>query len=295
MTDRDWLLLKTIAEEHSITKAADRLYISQPALTYRVKLLEQEFKTKILIRTPNGVILTPQGEYLLNYAKEMILRLTRVKEQIISFGDTVKGPLRIGSSAIFANFELPQLLQGFLRLFPETEIFLKTGMSKQVRKMLEHEEVTVAIIRGDPEWKEAKHLLFSEPVCLVSTSNLEVEALPDYPRIIYGTDSSLQMLVSEWWRKTFIQPFTESMVVDTMDTCRRMVQHNLGWAIMPSIGMSQFDDLLMRPLFWPDGSPLIRKTWLCYSKYTEELPTVRAFIDFVLDRFGATQALQEES
>lgn len=287
MNDRDWLLLKTIAEERNITKAADRLYVSQPALTYRVKLLEREFRTTLLIRTPNGVILTPQGEFLLAYAEEMLLRLTKTKEQLASFGNTVKGPLRIGSSAIFANYELPQLLHGFRDLYPETEIFLKTGMSRQVRRMLEHEEVAVAIIRGDPEWKEEKHLLFDEPVCLVSKKPLDVEDLPKQPRIIYGTDSSLQSLVAEWWRKTFTQPFKESMAVDTMDTCRRMVQQNLGWAILPSIGLNEFDDLQLRPLFWPDGSPLIRKTWICYGSYAKQLPTVRAFIDFVLARFAA--------
>jgi len=287
LNDRDWIILKTIAEERNITKAAERLYVSQPALTYRLKLLEREFRVKILIRTPNGVILTPQGEYLLTYSNEMLLRLTKMKEQLASFGDKVKGPLRIGSSAIFANYELPQLLHGFRELYPETEIFLKTGMSKQVRRMIEHEEVAVAIIRGDPEWKEEKHLLFDEPVCLVSKTPLEVEDLPNHPRIIYGTDSSLQSLVSEWWRKTFARPFIESMAVDTMDTCRRMVQQNLGWAILPSIGLSEFDDLLLHPLFWPDGSPLIRKTWICYGAYAKELPTVRAFIDYVIKQFSA--------
>lgn len=278
-------MLKTIAEERNITRAAEKLYISQPAITYRVRLLEREFAAKLLIRTPNGVILTPQGEHLLNYAKEMLLLLAKTKERLAGFEGRVRGPLRIGSSAVFANYRLPPLLHGFRELYPETEIYLKTGMSRQVSRMLEHEGVAVAVIRGDPDWKYDKRLLFEEPVCLVSKRPLEVEELPDYPRIFYGTDSSLQALVSEWWGHTFSRPFIESMVVDTMDTCRRMVQQDLGWAILPSIGLSEFDDLQRRPLNWPDGTPLIRKTWICYWPYASELPTARAFIDYVIGQY----------
>ncbi len=291
MTDRDWILLTTIAEERSITKAADRLFISQPALTYRVKLLEQEFRVQLLIRTPNGVILTPEGEYLLGYAKEMILWLTKTKEGITSFGSKIQGTLRIGSSAIFANYELPQLLHGFRDLYPETEFFLRTGMSGQVLHMLEHEEVTVAVIRGNPIWNGRKHLIFDEPVCLVSREPLRVEDLPDLPRITYGTDSSLKNLVSEWWRATFSKPSIESMMVDNMDTCRRMAQQNLGWAILPSIGLGEFSDLVLQRLSWPDGTPLIRKTWICYGSYALEIPTARAFIDYVLGHYNCQDRL----
>jgi DNA-binding transcriptional LysR family regulator len=113
MTDRDWVLLKTIAEERNITRAAEKLYISQPAITYRVRLLEREFAAKLLIRTPNGVILTPQGEHLLNYAKEMLLLLAKTKERLAGFEGRVRGPLRIGSSAVFANYRCLRCFTAF--------------------------------------------------------------------------------------------------------------------------------------------------------------------------------------
>ncbi|MBP8278617.1 MAG: LysR family transcriptional regulator, partial [Propionivibrio sp.] len=72
MGDKDWRILKTIAEERNLTKAAARLYISQPALTYRLKNMEEEFGAQVVSRVPTGVELTPQGEYLLAYAAEML-------------------------------------------------------------------------------------------------------------------------------------------------------------------------------------------------------------------------------
>jgi len=286
MNSQDWVLLKMIAKERNITRASERLYLSQPALTYRIRQLENEFGEKLLIRTPNGVILTPQGEFLVDYANEMILRLDRTKELLTSFNNKVKGPLRIGSSAIFAYYELPSLLKVFLERFPEVEIFLQTGRSNQVVRLLEREEVSIAIVRGEHEWKYNKRLLCEEPICLVSRKAIPLEELPNRPRVVYGTDTSLQGLIEQWWRTTFSRPSRDSIVVDAMDTCKRMVQQGLGWAILPSIGLKELEELCVEPLYWPDGSPLIRRTWLCSAPYAEELPVLRSFASFVTEEFS---------
>ena len=82
MDHKDWEILKMLSEEKNVTKAAERLYISQPALTYRLKNMEKEFGTKLVVRNPNGILLTHQGEYLLAYALEMIQKLQDTKERI---------------------------------------------------------------------------------------------------------------------------------------------------------------------------------------------------------------------
>ncbi|HUX39532.1 MAG TPA: LysR family transcriptional regulator [Rectinemataceae bacterium] len=282
MNDRDWTLIKTIAEEKNLTKTAERLYLSQPAVTYRLRILEEEFGARLVVRTPNGVILTPQGELLVEYSADMLLRLARTKELISGYGDKVKGRLRIGSSAIYANYKLPRLLRGFLERYPEVEISLKTGRSGQVVRMLEREEVAVAIVRGEHNWKFESHLLSEEPVCLVSKRPLDLAELPGHPRIDYGTDTSLQEEIDDWWRLTFSTPSTASMVVDTMDTCLRMVVQDLGWAILPSIGLEGLNDLRIVPLRWPDGEALIRRSSIFCGSHAAELPALRAFVDFVI-------------
>jgi DNA-binding transcriptional LysR family regulator len=248
-----------------------------------LKALEDEFRTRIVIRTPSGVMLTPQGEVLLAYAEEMLLGLTKTRARLLSIGDRVYGPLRIGSSAVFANYEMPQLLRGFLERYPEVEIFLKTGLSGRVNRMLEDEEVSVAIVRGDYPWSGERHVLREEPVCLVSASTVEIEELPDRPHVVYRTDASLQEMMDRWWRETFSRPSLDSMVVDTMNTYRQMVLHDLGWAILPSIGLNGLENLTVRDLHWKNGEPLQRRTWLYCHRYSLELPAVRAFIGWMTE------------
>lgn len=282
MDDKDWLILKTIAEEKNITKAADRLYISQPALTYRLRNLENEFGAKLVSRHPNGVNLTPQGEYLLSYTVEMLLRLNKAKEHIKNMENKVQGTLRLGSSSVFAHYELPPILKNFLELYPDVEISLKTGLSRRINRMLQKEEVSIAIIRGDYHWPEEKFLLREEPICLVSSSPIEFRELPHRPQVSYLTDSSLEPMVHEWWRESFSQPPRITMEVDSMDTCRQMVLHGLGWAILPAIGLgSNQGDLFTRELFWRNGNPLLRRTWLMFPKASLELSSVRAFAEFL--------------
>ena len=281
MDDKDWRILKTIAEEKNITKAAARLFISQPALTYRLKNIEEEFGTQLVSRIPRGVVFTPQGDFLLAYASEMLHRFGAVKEQIKNMENKVQGALRMGSSGVFAHFALPGILKGFLDLYPEVEISLKTALSYQIIRMLEKQEITVAIVRGEHGWEGERFLLTEEPVCLVSRENLDSGDLLNKPHIRYGTDTSLQKMLDDWWRKNFNAPPHTTMEVNTMDTAREMVLNGLGWTILPTIGLPKNDDLFIRELFWPDGKPLVRNTWVLCSNGALQLHTVQAFIRYL--------------
>lgn len=281
MDDKDWIILKTIAEEKNMTKAADRLFISQPALTYRLRNLEKEFDARIVSRHPTGVILTPQGESLLAYVESMLLQFRKAKERIKNMENKVQGTLRLGTSSVFAHYELPQILKNFLERYPDVEISLKTGLSRRINRMLRKEDIAVAIIRGDYPWIGEKFLIREEPICLVSSQPIEFGELPSKPQISYLTDSSLEPVIQEWWSESFSRPPLITMEVDSMDTCRQMVLHGLGWAILPAIGLSRQSAPFTRELFWRSGSPLLRRTWIMYTAASLELSAVRAFVDYI--------------
>ena len=281
MDDKDWRIIKTIAEERNLTRAAARLYMTQPALTYRLKNLEDDFGTQLVSRMPSGVMLTAQGECLLNYAREMLLRHDAIKERIRNMADKVQGPLRLGSSGVFAHFALPGILKGFLETYPEVEISLKTALSQPIVRMLEKQEVTVAIVRGEHAWEGERLLLMQEPLCLVSRARIGLDALPQHPHIRYGTDAPLQRLLDEWWRRSYAVPPRTTMEVNTMDTAREMVLNGLGWTLLPSIGLTQREGLYVEPVHWPDGGAFVRDTWVLCSAGAMELRTVRVFIDYL--------------
>jgi len=278
MDDKDWMILKIVAEEMNITKAAERLYISQPAITYRLKNLEKEFKAKIIIRTPSGILLTSEGEQLLDYANTMLRQLTTIKDRIQNTQDTIHGSLRLGVSSMYAHYLLPQLLTSFMERYPNVDISLKTGLSYKIQKMLQQEEISVAILRGNTNWSEEKYLLAEESICLVSLHPIEIAALPFHPKIEFKTDYSLQDTVKYWWQERFNGPPLVNMFVDNIDTCRQLVLRNLGWSVIPAIGLREQDNLFSKELFLKNGTPLVRQTWMLCRKASLGLSVVRAFV-----------------
>ena len=113
MNEKDYLLLKTLEKERTLSRAAEKLYLSQPALSYRLQTLEKETGAKLLNRSRRGATLTPAGEFLLIKLAQMNRELQQTREQIRAMSGSIAGILRLGISSVFAHYDLPQLMKSF--------------------------------------------------------------------------------------------------------------------------------------------------------------------------------------
>lgn len=285
MDDVDWKILTIINEERNLTKAAERLYISQPALTYRIRSLEKEFGTKILNRYPNGVSFTAPGEYILRLFQEMLDRLKFTKEYVQNMELQVEGPLQLGISTVFAKFKLAPILKTYKQRFPNVQIILHTGSSTTyLPDLLENDQVDIAILRGDYSWPEKKHILFEEPLCIISSQPLTLDQLPSMPWIQYQkpvltkTDASYRL----WWQEKFNNQLPQITKVDSIEACLQLVSHGIGWTILPKIHIRNRRSFHTLPITWQNASPLLQKTIMMYRGNTLKNPAAKAFIDFIL-------------
>jgi DNA-binding transcriptional LysR family regulator len=281
MEEKDWLMLKTLYSVKNITKAAELLYISQPALSYRIQNLEKEFGTKIISRGKKGVEFTSQGESLVNFSVMILIELQKTRELVQNMNDTVKGTLRLGVSSNFARYRLPVLLKQFVEIYPDVEIHVKTGFSSEVLNYLYKDEVHIGILRGDHNWKEQTHILYQEPICIASKTPIRFEDLPNQPRINYKTDIHLQHTIENWWQNKFTQLPLITMEVDRIDTCIELIRHGLGYAIIPFITLIKQDPLFTVDITSSDDKVIVRKTSMNYRDASLELSVVKAFVDFL--------------
>lgn len=289
MDVKDWLILKTIHEEQSLTKAAERLFISQPALSYRLQNLEKDFGVKLMNRHSDGVFFTPQGEYLLRYAQEMLKKLEDVREDIRNMGSSIQqGTLRLGVSSVIAKFKMAQLLKGFAKHFPDVDVRLSTGSSTlQLPAMLLNKEIDIALLRGDINWPENKHVIAEEPMCIVSSHPIKLDQLPHLPWITYEASAitgSTEKL-GRWWEEQYHSPLPSLIKVDSIEACIQMVSHGLAWCIVPKIHVISHRSLFSSPVTWRDGHIMVRKTVMIYSAKTAENVVSRLFIDHVLRNY----------
>lgn len=281
MESRDWQILKVLFEKKNITKTAEFLYISQPALTKRIQQMEKSFGVQIVLRGRRGIHFTPQGEYLVKCADEMLKKLQEVNDNLANMDDKVVGTLRIGATYLITRARIPRLLKLFKEKYPNVEFKVTTGWSEEVYQSLVTQDVQVAMLRGDYNWQDGKSLLLQEPLLLVSDKKIRIEDLPKLPRIDYKSDYKLREMIDTWWSDHFSVPPLISMSVDKSDTCKEMIVNGLGYAIVPGYVLKDSNDLFKMELSDKQGNPMIRDTWMFYHEESLNLKLVKAFVDFV--------------
>ncbi len=282
LNNSDWLILKTIAKEKNINLAAQALYISQPALTYRLKNIETELGAKIFIRSNKGLAITPQGEEFLQYTDSMLKEFEGIKRKIALMGGEVSGKLRISMSPNFAKHKLEKVLLSYVKKYPKVDLLLKTSYSSQVMDFLTKDEAHIGIVRGHHKWAEEKYLISTEQILMITSKKISMFDLPKMPYIAYETDVQLKKEILDWWREHYSVPPNITMQINDTDVCRQMIALGLGFSILPAIDYKIAEDNLhVVPLKHKNGEPLMRPTWMLTKTASMQIPTVESFFEHV--------------
>ncbi|GAA4915190.1 LysR substrate-binding domain-containing protein [Mucilaginibacter defluvii] len=139
----------TVAKRLNFTKAANELFITQPAVTKHIHELEAHYKTTLLERSGNRRIhLTPAGEILLRYAEKLIAVHNELEFDINQLVQRYSGVLRIGGSNTIAQYIIPQVLAQFRKKFNDVEIHLVTGNTEQIEQALIDKQIDLGIVEG---------------------------------------------------------------------------------------------------------------------------------------------------
>lgn len=286
MNTSEFQILAVLAKEKNMRKAAERLFVSQPALSQRLQSIEKAWNTKIFIRTQKGLLITPAGEKIVEFAEEVLAKDTKVREEITSLDKEVYGTLKIAVATIIGQYWLPKVLKRFIQKYPNAKVSLITGWSSDIVKSLYEDEVHVGIIRGNPEWKGVKKHLLKDNLYLVDTEIEELSELEhtERPFIQFKSDSTYYQEIQVWWHKKFQAPPKRTIVVDQIETCKQMALNGIGYAILPSITIQDdYDTIKKIPLEEDDVSNLHRDTWLIGYESAFNLKQVQAFIDIVTE------------
>lgn len=138
-----------VAKYKSITKAAEMLYISQPAVTMSIKRLEEQLEMTLFTRTKRGVILTNEGKVLYEYVKQAMESLKIGENRINNLKKLDTGNIRIGIGTTLTKYFLMKYLDKFHKLYPKININIDTSMTVDILKKLENGLVDIAIITTD--------------------------------------------------------------------------------------------------------------------------------------------------
>lgn len=277
MDEKDFELLKVLNETKNITHAANKLYLSQSSLSKRILAIEKELGISLMLRSQKGIHFTPEGEEVLFRTMEASAHLKQMRDSLLAKRDVVCGTLNAGISINFARYTLPDLLAEYRKCFPHVHTNITTNHSRNLYLQMVEGSVDVAILRGEYDWYGEKILLSQEKICAICTHEDQQVNFLDLPFIGHKTDSDFEKVLSRWLRENNYKSALNNVYVDNITTCVEMVQRGIGWAIVPEICLKNFEGY-RKPLFFEDGEPLVRSTYIYYSKNAQALPQVREFI-----------------
>lgn len=160
MTIDRFMVFAAVAKHHNVTRASEELHISQPAVTKQLKLLEQNYKTKLFDRASKGMQLTERGRVFLREIQVLLKRYERLQEKYrATRPESAVQTLIVGGSYSPSAYLLPSLLALFKSSHPDVQLELRTSSRAGIEGMLLHSEADIAVINN-----AASHpLLISEP------------------------------------------------------------------------------------------------------------------------------------
>lgn len=162
MTMEQYKVFFQVAKSKSISKAAKTLFVSQPAVTKAIKTLEGELDVILFIRNSKGVVLTREGEILLNYVSEAFTQIEQGEKRLKQLKDNEFGTVRIGISTILCKHYFMPYLKLFHATYPKLKIEVVNRTSPQTLELLEVNRIDCAIISdtGDKTPYDYYHLLY---------------------------------------------------------------------------------------------------------------------------------------
>lgn len=159
----------TTASRLSFTKAAEELYISQPAVTKHIKEIENQLNTKLFDRKGTSIQLTPSGKILYEYAEKIRNIYRDLEFEIGQINHQHKGKLIIGASTTVAQYILPEILAKFNAYYKDIKIELLTQNTENISELLKKGKIDLGIIEGESQSSYFEYKTFrADEIVLVS-------------------------------------------------------------------------------------------------------------------------------
>lgn len=306
-----------IAEEQNLTRAAKKLYISQPTLTMYLNRLEESLGVRLFDRKKNPVLLTAAGKYYIEKMREISEAEQVLRGELHTIGNTAK-TFRIGSGRVRGHYWLPSLMARLLDQHPDLNIVLTQGSEKQLQKLLEKNTLDMAI-GSFSEMPEADIPLVVEDIVyekmllvahrkfgLVPQEYREKNS-PDYPYELdpaklqnlpfitpppaNGLYANFQKMIGQYG----IQP-SHTIVVDMMTTGLLMAEQGIGVQLISAPILAELPtEERRRKLDYSilPGFPEARSCSVSWRKETEDLPLIRETVRLLKEEILPQQLYTE--
>jgi len=264
-----------VIRHQNITKAAEEMYMTQPALSIQLKNFQKQFDIPLIEKAGKKFQLTDFGKSIAQIAKNILSEAEELKYKTKEYEGLLTGKLRI-SSASTGKYVIPYYLSEFVHKYPGIDLTLDVSNKTTVIKQLQNNEIDFALVSVLPEKLDTdEEVLLENKLYLIGDTNKVLKSRP----LIYreqgsATRNAMSMYFSNSTKR-------KSIELTSNETVKQAVVAGLGYSIIPLIGMSnelQNNDIYIIP---SKGLPILTYWRLIWLKNKKLSPVASAYLDFI--------------
>jgi LysR family transcriptional regulator, low CO2-responsive transcriptional regulator len=277
-----------VAKLNSFSRAAEKIYRTQPAISAQVRLLEQECGEKLFDRSGKKVMLTPAGEILKRYAEKLLGLQKEALQAIAELNQTPRGKLYIGANEATCLYVLPKTFAHFKRLYPLVQISIYRNFSHKIMQKVQEGVVDLGIVTLPqsatnmeviPVSKDEVQVVVPKSHTLAKNRSVSVEELVQFPLILPKTGHT--RVVIDRLLRDFRDRLQISMELASVETQKKFVGAGLGISLISrSYAQSDVAAGILK-LIPMAGQKLYRELGLIYRRDRYLSLPAKVFIEVV--------------
>ena len=231
-----------VAETGSFSRAAERIFLTQPAVSKRIAALEVQLGTRLFDRIGKRAHLTPAGTVLYERARKLLRDLDDVKRSITDLSGSIAGELRLATSHHIGLHRLPEPLRRFHASYPQVRLDLRFMDSEQACHEVARGEIELAIVtlppklesplRADMVWEDPLDLVVARHHPLAQAHDVQIRELTNYPAILPGPGTYTREIIlkalGSWRDKIEV-----GMATNYLEVLKMLASIGLGWSALP--------------------------------------------------------------
>jgi len=296
MADRRLQVFHAVAKHRSFTKAAETLFMTQPAVTFQIKQLEEQYNVRLFERGHGQISLTEAGQTVFEYAERILGLSSELDARMKDLTGHVAGALLIGASMTIADYLLPQVLGEFKARFPSVVPRLLVANSEAVQNQVAEHSLDIGFIEGEsllPSLvtetccEDELQLVCARSHPLAAHSAITPDLLAQHPYISREPGSGTREVADRYLQKAGIAPDSLQPVMElgSPEALKGLVGTGYGFAIMSRATVAK-ETRLGELVGIPFSPRMVRSLSAVYPKQKFHPRMLASFVAFAKERLA---------
>ena len=290
MSDRRLQVFHAVARLLSFTKAAEVLHMTQPAVTFQIRQLEEQFDTRLFDRAHNRVSLTEAGHVTFEYAEVIFEKYSEMENAVHEITGNISGSLTLGASITISENMLPSLLGDFNQKNPEVLLRLRVSNTEGIVSMVENNVIDLGIVEGPVTnknllvevcRKDDLVTVVSADHALANEKTINVKKVLNYPFICREEGSGMREVIVEYLKSQGLgkHALKACLELGSPEAVKGAIEAGMGISILSSVSVSKEIKLGMLKTI-PLDPPLSREFSFVRQRQKFRVRTMEELLEF---------------